>query len=71
MRAVVVVDQMGVPKGVFLTYALSQAELRAVTAEAELQKHTLHYMEVEWEGDPCPFHIMIDKVFACTQRKET
>ena len=53
----------------FLTYALSQAELKQIRAEAELQKHTLDYVDIEWEGDPCPFHIMIDKVFKCTQKK--
>jgi hypothetical protein len=70
MKAIVVIDQRGIPKGVLLSYALSQEELRAVTAEAEMQKHTLHYIDVLHDGEACPFHVMIDKVFSCTQKKD-
>lgn len=68
MKACVIVDQRGVTKAVFLTYALSKEELCQMRTEVERYKHTLDYIDVEWEGDACPFHIMIEKVFPCTQK---
>lgn len=68
MKAVVIVDQRGIPKGVWLSYALTAKEQEQLRAEAELQKHTFHYMDVGWDADPCPFHIMVEGVFKCTQK---